>query len=119
MIVDAASRTSKRAFTCAKKRWRSRRIRLWWVAAPSQRDAHNESCLSECRGRSLRDPIGYTADSRTGYTPTEAPILRKKTISESMKLPTAAPVWTGLGTMKTRINMMIKSVDSHFGIQTG
>ena len=57
--------------------------------------------------------------SCTGYTPTEAPILRKKTISESMKLPTAAPVWTGLGTMKTRINMMINSVDSHFGIQTG
>jgi hypothetical protein len=61
----------------------------------------------------------HTADSRTGYTPTEAPILRKKTINESMKLPTAAPVWTGLGTMKTRINMMINSVDSHFGIQTG
>ena len=60
----------------------------------------------------------HAADSRTGYTPTEAPMLRKKTTIDSMKLPTHAPVSTGFGMMKTRIKMMINSVDSHLGIQT-
>ena len=56
--------------------------------------------------------------SCTGYTPTEAPMLRKKTTIESMKLPTHAPVWTGFGMMKIRMKIMINSVDSHLGIQT-
>jgi hypothetical protein len=62
--------------------------------------------------------IGCTADSRTGYTPTDAPILRKKMIIESMKLPIHAPVWAGLGMTKAKIKMRINSVHSHLGIQT-
>jgi hypothetical protein len=72
----------------------------------------------QCQAGPYGDHIGCTADFRTGYTPTEAPMLRKKTTIESMKLPTHAPVWTGFGMMKIRIKMMISSVDSHFGIQT-
>ena len=45
-------------------------------------------------------------------------MLRKKTTIDSIKLPTHAPVSTGFGMMKTRIKMMINSVDSHLGIQT-
>ena len=62
--------------------------------------------------------IGCTADFRTGYTPTDAPMLRKKMIIESMKLPIHAPVWAGLGMMKAKIKMRINSVHSHLGIQT-
>jgi hypothetical protein len=69
--------------------------------------------------RFSRDPSGCTANFRTSYTPTEAPMLRKKTTIDSMKLPTHAPVSTGFGMMKTRIKIMINSVDSHLGIQTG
>jgi hypothetical protein len=66
-----------------------------------RQDAYNRLSLRECRGRCQDGPyvvstailfIGCTADFRTGYTPTDAPMLRKKMIIESMKLPIHAPV---------------------------
>jgi hypothetical protein len=72
-----------------------------WMAAPAGCDAYNRLSLRECRGRCQDGPyvvstailfIGCTADFRTGYTPTDAPMLRKKMIIESMKLPIHAPV---------------------------
>ena len=54
---------------------------------------------------------------RTRYTPTDAAMLRKNTIIESMALPMNAPVWVGLGMMKTKIKMRRSSVDSHLGMR--
>jgi hypothetical protein len=54
---------------------------------------------------------------RTRYTPTDAAMLRKNTIIESMALPMNAPVWVGLGMMKPKIKMRRSSVDSHRGMR--
>ena len=53
---------------------------------------------------------------RTRYTPTDAAMLRKNTIIELMALPMNAPVWAGLGMMKTKIKMRMSSVRSHLGM---
>ena len=54
---------------------------------------------------------------RTRYTPTDAAMLRKNTIIESMALPMNAPVWVGLGMMKPKIKMRRSNVDSHLGMR--
>lgn len=56
------------------------------------------------------------AKFRTRYTPTDAAMLRKNTIIELMALPMNAPVWAGLGMMKTKIKMRMSSVRSHLGM---
>ena len=43
-------------------------------------------------------------------------MLRKNTTIELMALPMNAPVWAGLGMMKTKIKMSMSSVRSHLGM---
>lgn len=124
-VLERRRQTSKACEVAPTDRcsgWRSPRMGTSWPPpAPTGPYGCGTSQMSSTSV--TRKAIGVTAGGRTGggrfrtrYTPTDAAMLRKNTIIELMALPMNAPVWAGLGMMKTKIKMRMSSVRSHLGM---